>query len=190
MSPRMVTKRLQANCQARRTDQQPPDQQPKNACACSLTTRSVVGIRPLTLDFLYLGLGNLIQPPCFFRGAWQLGTKWGLLALKEPNDHNYPTVVVWGLLALKEPNDHNYPTVVVWVILPASGNIAISRIRSRWTKWLEREFTDKIRGSNPTYATRLPLSRLTQPGSIPALVPPSCGMTAKHRKGATAEREL
>ncbi|GAA50262.1 hypothetical protein CLF_104301 [Clonorchis sinensis] len=28
MSPRMVTKRLQANCQARRTDQQPPDQQP------------------------------------------------------------------------------------------------------------------------------------------------------------------
>ncbi|KER27107.1 hypothetical protein T265_05799 [Opisthorchis viverrini] len=28
MSPRMVTKRWQANCQARRTDQQPPDQQP------------------------------------------------------------------------------------------------------------------------------------------------------------------
>ncbi|KER23604.1 hypothetical protein T265_08545 [Opisthorchis viverrini] len=33
MSPRMVTKRLQANCQARRTDQQPPDQQPINAMA-------------------------------------------------------------------------------------------------------------------------------------------------------------
>ncbi|GAA55104.1 hypothetical protein CLF_106856 [Clonorchis sinensis] len=31
MSPRMVTKRLRANCQARRTDQQPPDQQPINA---------------------------------------------------------------------------------------------------------------------------------------------------------------
>ncbi|KER22853.1 hypothetical protein T265_09129 [Opisthorchis viverrini] len=28
MSPRMVTKRLQTNCQARRTDQQPPDQLP------------------------------------------------------------------------------------------------------------------------------------------------------------------
>ncbi|GAA52945.1 hypothetical protein CLF_109163 [Clonorchis sinensis] len=28
MSPRMVTKRLQINCQARRTDQQPPDQMP------------------------------------------------------------------------------------------------------------------------------------------------------------------
>ncbi|KER21315.1 hypothetical protein T265_15121, partial [Opisthorchis viverrini] len=28
MSPRMVTKRLQINCQARQTDQQPPDQLP------------------------------------------------------------------------------------------------------------------------------------------------------------------
>ncbi|KER21028.1 hypothetical protein T265_10553 [Opisthorchis viverrini] len=50
-----------------------------------------------------------------------------------------------------------------------------------WTKWLEREFTDrKVRGSNPTSATRLPLSRFGQPGSIPALVP-SCGMAARHR---------
>ncbi|KER33396.1 hypothetical protein T265_00712 [Opisthorchis viverrini] len=30
MSPPMVTKRLQTNCQARRTDQQPPDQLPTN----------------------------------------------------------------------------------------------------------------------------------------------------------------
>ncbi|KER31774.1 hypothetical protein T265_02010 [Opisthorchis viverrini] len=34
------------------------------------------------------------------------------------------------------------------------------------------------------------LSRLEQPGSIPARVPPSCGMTARHRKGVTAERSL
>ncbi|KER23706.1 hypothetical protein T265_08471 [Opisthorchis viverrini] len=35
------------------------------------------------------------------------------------------------------------------------------RMRARWPKWLEREFTDrKVRGSNPTSATRLPLSRL------------------------------
>ncbi|KER31373.1 hypothetical protein T265_13004, partial [Opisthorchis viverrini] len=41
---------------------------------------------------------------------------------------------------------------------------------SKWLKWLEREFTDrKVRGSNPTSATRLPLSRLGRPGSIPAL---------------------
>ncbi|KAG5450019.1 hypothetical protein CSKR_103252, partial [Clonorchis sinensis] len=31
MSPRMVTKRLQVNCQARRTDQQTPDKQPINS---------------------------------------------------------------------------------------------------------------------------------------------------------------
>ncbi|KAG5452035.1 hypothetical protein CSKR_110643 [Clonorchis sinensis] len=54
---------------------------------------------------------------------------------------------------------------------------------------LERERTDrKVRGSNPTSASRLPLSRLGQPGSIPALVLPSGGMAARHRKGATAER--
>ncbi|KER33661.1 hypothetical protein T265_00547 [Opisthorchis viverrini] len=46
----------------------------------------------------------------------------------------------------------------------------------------------KVRRSNPTSATRLPLSRLGQPGSIPALVVPSGGMAARHRKGATAER--
>ncbi|KER27806.1 hypothetical protein T265_13727, partial [Opisthorchis viverrini] len=34
----------------------------------------------------------------------------------------------------------------------------------------------------------LPLSRLGRPGSIQALVPPSCGMAARHRKGATAGR--
>ncbi|KAG5450540.1 hypothetical protein CSKR_101705 [Clonorchis sinensis] len=54
---------------------------------------------------------------------------------------------------------------------------------------LERERTDrKVRGSNPASASRLPLSRLGQPGSIPALVLPSGGMAARHRKGATAER--
>ncbi|KER22701.1 hypothetical protein T265_09262 [Opisthorchis viverrini] len=45
-----------------------------------------------------------------------------------------------------------------------------------------------VRGSNPTSASRFPLSRLWQPDSIPALVLPSCGMAARHRKGATAER--
>ncbi|KAG5442831.1 hypothetical protein CSKR_110801 [Clonorchis sinensis] len=59
--------------------------------------------------------------------------------------------------------------------------------RAGWTKWLEREFTDrKVRGSNPTFASRLPVSRLGQPGSLPALVQPSGGMAVRHRKGATA----
>ncbi|KER33303.1 hypothetical protein T265_00802 [Opisthorchis viverrini] len=45
---------------------------------------------------------------------------------------------------------------------------------TRWPKWLEREFThQQVRGSNPTSASRFLLSRLGQPGSIPALVRPS-----------------
>ncbi|KER30536.1 hypothetical protein T265_03021 [Opisthorchis viverrini] len=58
---------------------------------------------------------------------------------------------------------------------------------ARWSQWLEREFTDrKVRGSNLTCASRLPLSRLGQPDSIPAVVQPSGGMAVGHRKGATA----
>ncbi|KER21796.1 hypothetical protein T265_09956 [Opisthorchis viverrini] len=49
-----------------------------------------------------------------------------------------------------------------------------------WTKWKGSEFADqKVRGSNPTSASRIPLSRLGQPGSTPALVPPSCSMAAR-----------
>ncbi|KAG5442537.1 hypothetical protein CSKR_108732 [Clonorchis sinensis] len=60
-----------------------------------------------------------------------------------------------------------------------------------WLEWIEREFADrKVRGSNPTSASRLLLSRLGQPGSIPALVLPSSGMATRHRKGATAERNI
>ncbi|KER26547.1 hypothetical protein T265_13982, partial [Opisthorchis viverrini] len=45
----------------------------------------------------------------------------------------------------------------------------------------------KVCGTNPTSASRLPLSRLGQPSSIPALMQPSGGMAAMHRKGVTAE---
>ncbi|KAG5449705.1 hypothetical protein CSKR_103080 [Clonorchis sinensis] len=56
-------------------------------------------------------------------------------------------------------------------------------------QWLELEFTDrKIRRSNPTFASRLLLSKLGQPGSIPALVLSSGGVAARHRKVVTAER--
>ncbi|KAG5454228.1 hypothetical protein CSKR_111777 [Clonorchis sinensis] len=56
-------------------------------------------------------------------------------------------------------------------------------------KWLERESTDrKVRGSNPASASRIPLSRFGQPGSILTLVLLSGGMAVRHRKGATAER--
>ncbi|KER28768.1 hypothetical protein T265_04459 [Opisthorchis viverrini] len=49
--------------------------------------------------------------------------------------------------------------------------------------------TDRIvRGSNPTSASQLSLSRLGQLGSIPAFLPYSGGMTARHQNGVTAER--
>ncbi|KER25111.1 hypothetical protein T265_14277, partial [Opisthorchis viverrini] len=55
--------------------------------------------------------------------------------------------------------------------------------RARWPKWLECEFTDqKVRGSNSTSASRLPLSRPRQPGSISAPALPSGGMAARHRR--------
>ncbi|KAG5449334.1 hypothetical protein CSKR_108424 [Clonorchis sinensis] len=58
-------------------------------------------------------------------------------------------------------------------------------------QWLWREVTDrKVCGSNSTSASRLPLSRLGQPGSIPALLLLSGCKSARHRKGITAERLL
>ncbi|KAG5445918.1 hypothetical protein CSKR_111960 [Clonorchis sinensis] len=61
------------------------------------------------------------------------------------------------------------------------------KFRVRWLRWLEREFTDrKVLRSNPTSASRLPLSRLGKPGIIPALVLPSSGMAARHRYGVAA----
>ncbi|KER33594.1 hypothetical protein T265_00491 [Opisthorchis viverrini] len=69
----------------------------------------------------------------------------------------------------------------------SSGSMAASG--TRWLGWLEREATDrKVRGSNLTSASRLSLSRLRQPGSILAIVLPSGGVTAWHRKGVTSGR--
>ncbi|KAG5441132.1 hypothetical protein CSKR_102768, partial [Clonorchis sinensis] len=80
------------------------------------------------------------------------------------------------------------PTEVPWAEIRAIRPLSMG---ARWRKWLEPEFTDrKVHGSNPTSASRLPLSRLGQPGSIPALLLPSGGMAARHQKGATAERLL
>ncbi|KER24099.1 hypothetical protein T265_08143 [Opisthorchis viverrini] len=65
-------------------------------------------------------------------------------------------------------------------------DVAGMRTGAGWTKWLERKFTDReVRGSNPTSASRLPLSSHGRPGSIPALVLHSCGMAARHRKDAS-----
>ncbi|KAG5445636.1 hypothetical protein CSKR_104833 [Clonorchis sinensis] len=50
-------------------------------------------------------------------------------------------------------------------------------------QWLERELTKrKFRDLNLTPASRLPLSRLGQPGSIPALMLPSIAQWLRHKR--------
>ncbi|KAG5450130.1 hypothetical protein CSKR_102197 [Clonorchis sinensis] len=63
-------------------------------------------------------------------------------------------------------------------------------VRNERFSWVpERRFADrKGRGSNRTSASRLPLSRLGQPGNIPSLVLPSGGMVARHRKDETTHK--
>ncbi|KER33584.1 hypothetical protein T265_12562, partial [Opisthorchis viverrini] len=52
-------------------------------------------------------------------------------------------------------------------------------------QWLRRQLMErKVRGS----ASRLLLSMLEQSSGIPAILPPSVGKPARHRKGAAAER--
>ncbi|KER32750.1 hypothetical protein T265_01236 [Opisthorchis viverrini] len=77
------------------------------------------------------------------------------------------------------------------VALACDGTPLNSSMRdgARWLKWLLRRFTNrKVRGSNPTSNSRLPLFGLGKPGSISALMLPSGGMAARHWKGVTAER--
>ncbi|KAG5443955.1 hypothetical protein CSKR_103774 [Clonorchis sinensis] len=58
--------------------------------------------------------------------------------------------------------------------------------RSNHSRKLDRRtdtwFGQKVRSSNPAFVPRLLLSGLGQPGSIPALMLPSGGMTVGHRK--------
>ncbi|KAG5442908.1 Choline dehydrogenase, mitochondrial [Clonorchis sinensis] len=53
-------------------------------------------------------------------------------------------------------------------------------VRGDMAQWLKHEFTDrKVRGSNPTSVSRLPLFRLGQPGSVSSLVIHSSSMAPK-----------
>ncbi|KER28496.1 hypothetical protein T265_04717 [Opisthorchis viverrini] len=60
VSPRMVTKRLQSNRHARRTDQQPPDQFPTNT--------------PKLPIFQHITNLTMSSSCCILRVAWHLGT--------------------------------------------------------------------------------------------------------------------
>ncbi|KAG5455047.1 hypothetical protein CSKR_100956 [Clonorchis sinensis] len=79
-------------------------------------------------------------------------------------------------------NPFNYLSQSGGIVGPNPDTARLGRHRMG-CRWQECESTDrKVRGSNPTSASRLPLSRLGQPGSILALVHPSGGMAARHRK--------
>ncbi|KAG5444399.1 hypothetical protein CSKR_103019 [Clonorchis sinensis] len=61
----------------------------------------------------------------------------------------------------------------------------------RMARWLQHEFTgQKVHGLNLTSATRLPLSMLGQPGSMPPIALPSSGTAAMQQTDATAERKF
>ncbi|KAG5453756.1 Mothers against decapentaplegic 2 [Clonorchis sinensis] len=87
------------------------------------------------------------------------------------------------LLIVKQAGEEDRKTArPVWMVrrLPLCHVEQIRYINgnagARWPKWLEREFTDRnARGSNPTSASRIPLSRLGQLGSIPAIALPPGG---------------
>ncbi|KAG5443961.1 hypothetical protein CSKR_103782 [Clonorchis sinensis] len=82
----------------------------------------------------------------------------------------------------------------VWLPVFCPTNLSLTThqdtiLQKKWFKWLQCESTDRNdRGSNPTSASQIPLSRFGQPGKIPAIVLPSGGMAARHREGARAER--
>ncbi|KAG5446303.1 hypothetical protein CSKR_113495 [Clonorchis sinensis] len=64
----------------------------------------------------------------------------------------------------------------------------------RWIQWPRfhqnqgGEMALVLHSSNPTSASRLPLSKSGEPDSIPDLVLPSGDMAVRHRKGTTAKR--
>ncbi|KAG5445458.1 hypothetical protein CSKR_103729, partial [Clonorchis sinensis] len=141
------------------------------------TDRKVRCLNPTSAPRLpRLCLGNLAvsQLSCFILVAWQSGTE-RVLQLSDFFQRFYAGCPTSTTLLSDFRCSGN------WYYKGTIGGEIAQR--------LERERTDrKVRGSNPASASRLPLSRLGQPGSIPALVLPSGGMAARHRKGATAER--
>ncbi|KAG5442903.1 hypothetical protein CSKR_107392 [Clonorchis sinensis] len=150
-----------------------------------LTGRSVVRTRLLPLDFPCLGLGNLAvsQPSCFLRVAWQLGTERVLQLNSQFQKHIRYNLQMEQIITKLSPR--NWPSnpsknrplrksnLSKFRLLkrPASGS-ALSLQNYRTVERLQPR-------SNPTYASPIPLPTLGQPGSIPALVIPSSGMTEK-----------
>ncbi|KAG5455322.1 hypothetical protein CSKR_105131 [Clonorchis sinensis] len=73
----------------------------------------------------------------------------------------------------------SYKPCTISTLAPAA---TVSNTGKRECRTYNEALEAKVRGSNPTSASRLPLSRLGKPGSIPALVLPSGGMALGHLK--------
>ncbi|KAG5452878.1 hypothetical protein CSKR_107423 [Clonorchis sinensis] len=151
-----------------------------------LTGRSVVRARPLSLGFPCLGNLEVSQPSCFLWVAWQLGTKRVLqlndfyFIFKKSRNHagSYACFFSSRFIQLTSGQSQRLPITQTLVGL-----------LTEMAHGLGHELTDwKVRGSNPTSASRLLLSRSGHPDSIPDLALPSGGVAARHRKGVRAER--
>ncbi|KAG5444463.1 hypothetical protein CSKR_101861 [Clonorchis sinensis] len=137
---------------------------------------SMVPTRPLPLDFLCLGLGNLAvsQPSCFFWVAQQVKNAGGRLRssakafwLKSLTARQRCLAGNADALPFQRNKSPHVPT-------PNLEDRETILSGGEMAQWLEREFTDwKVHGSKPISASRLPLSRLGKSGSIPSLVLPS-----------------
>ncbi|KAG5447233.1 hypothetical protein CSKR_114253 [Clonorchis sinensis] len=100
---------------------------------------------------------------------------------------NSPRVCVWRPTPLKLKNRSTVAPFRRLSAVPTEGGPRAWILPDCPT--LDRSSRDaEVRGSKPTSASRLPLSRLGQSGIRSALVVPSGGMAAGHRKGASAKR--
>ncbi|KER27320.1 hypothetical protein T265_05640 [Opisthorchis viverrini] len=164
-----------------------------------------IGKRPGTVE---KSLGNLgvSQPSCFLRVAWQLST--GRVLQGEPGDRVPVATFTLMNVTVCKFRHQTYVQFLLFMhayIVGAShwvggcNTLSVSICHSTRRKYEDcdtarlvspREkliWRGRVRGSNPTTASRLSLSRLGQPGSIPALVQSSGGTAVRHRKGAIAE---
>ncbi|KAG5453155.1 hypothetical protein CSKR_106982 [Clonorchis sinensis] len=138
--------------------------------ASSLNDRKVSGSNPTShLDCSCLSLGNPAVSRLPSGGMAARHRKVGMQCKQRKN---------------------GYYTVDQIFLYPTKNNRKHLQDAQKWGRdGSEREFTDrKVHGSNPTSASRFPLSRLGKPGSSPALVLPSGGITVRHRKDARVER--
>ncbi|KAG5447199.1 hypothetical protein CSKR_110984 [Clonorchis sinensis] len=182
MSPRLVMKRLQSNYPARRTDQQ-----------------SKTRLLGRSMDLQSKGINEShVNVLCICRN--QFNTDFDKYSHLHNNLVFDRRQLILSFMAIR------FSSMYCTRPPPISDRSPILKDHAAEASWeptnrkASHASTEKLVGSNPCvqcqgerepdsrYASRRLLSRLWQPGSISALKPPSGGMAAMHRKGATAER--